>query len=294
MNRTEYLESDGVQAFIDWMTPHLQDGSRLGHHYRLPQAQSVQFTNLADAMRKYRWKIAAAMREPGATGTLADHTRILNGLQRALKKAVEVRSDQLVYEASTNVMVWGGVTAKNVTWLKTNIEGLADLLKSVSDLLGEEDENIERFPTSLRFNAGMTKVYSLLVDEFIIYDSRVAAALCWFVMQWALEKKLSAIPGALQFHCMPPKEDAKTKHRKVRNPSAGSLQFPQLYNDPRTHAQWNLRASWLLRAVLERVGSGTAFHASEHPLRSLEAALFMWGYDLSRNPPAVAPAAIAA
>lgn len=38
--------------------------------------------------------------------------------------------------------------------------------------------------TGLRFNAGMTKVYSLLADSLIIYDSRVAAALGWIVVKY--------------------------------------------------------------------------------------------------------------
>jgi hypothetical protein len=282
MNKTEYLEQ--VQEFTTWMACHLSEDSELGHHYRRrKENDTAHFSNLADSMQKYAWPIAAAVR----LGDKSDHsleanTLVLKRLQDALKQA---RTDESMRDACIAVMQWGGVVNGNVPWLKKNTAGLAALVHQVSDLLRQDDDDMGRLPADLRFNAGMTKVYSLLLDNFIIYDSRVAAALSWFAMHWAIEGRAPAIPEALRFPCMPAKEGNDPQIRKARNPSAGALQFPQLNSRPRLHAHWNLRASWLLEAVLMKCEEKTKFHKSPQPIRALEAALFMWGYDLSANLP---------
>lgn len=60
--------------------------------------------------------------------------------------------------------------------------GLANEIDSVKTILSGNDDNSAL--KVRRFNAGMSKVYSLIVADFIIYDSRVAAALAWFVARW--------------------------------------------------------------------------------------------------------------
>ena len=126
----------------------------------------------------------------------------------------------------------------------------------------------------------MSKIYSLLVDDFIIYDSRVAAALAWLVVVWCRSTKRKSVPKNLAFHRVP------DKTAQVRNPSGGGFQFPNVYNRPKIHAQWNLRASWVLTKALEfSKKADTTFHQQKNKLRALEAALFMWGYDLSESCP---------
>jgi hypothetical protein len=51
------------------------------------------------------------------------------------------------------------------------------------------------------------------------------------------------------------------------------------------HAQWNLRASWILEKCLSVTADQTEFHKAGNPLRALEAALFMGGYDLGATSP---------
>lgn len=284
MKKTEYLEQ--VKEFTTWLARHLGDGSGLRHHYRSPRAADpIRFTNLADAMRKYAWPIATAVRLGAKSDqSLAANTLVLARLQNALSNA---KTDAEMRDACIAVMKWGGVVNGNVLWLKENTAGLKALVHQVQHLLQQDDDDMALLTSDLRFNAGMTKVYSLLLDNFIIYDSRVAAALSWFVMSWVLESKgnAAAVPEALRFPCMPPKEGPNPKIRKVRNAGTNSLQFPDLNNRPRLHAHWNLRASWLLEAVLKECQLTTEFHKAPQPLRAVEAALFMWGYDLGDNLP---------
>lgn len=280
MKKSTYLAQ--TQAFATWMAHQLGNDSKLTHHYYRPNAaDAVHFSNLADAMRQYAWPVNTTAREAGnAASSLEANTLVLDRLKTALKSA---DTDESMRDACVAVMQWGGVVNGNVSWLAHNTVGLNALVHDMARLLDCDDDDMKRLPTDLRFNAGMTKVYSLLVDDFIIYDSRVAAALCWFVMQWARENNLETIPDALSFPCMPAKESDHPRIRKIRNPGSGAWHFPRLNNHPRLHAQWNLRASWLLEAVLNEASSTTVFHQAAQPLRALEAALFMWGYDLGFN-----------
>jgi hypothetical protein len=59
------------------------------------------------------------------------------------------------------------------------------------------------------------------------------------------------------------------------------LIFPYLNNRALPHATWNVRASWILESVVEKIRHfENAFSHQKNPMRALEAAMFM-GYDLS-------------
>lgn len=298
MNKNDFLNDPEVASFITWMAAQLAQTSTLGHHYLLPHRRRVEFNNLADALAKYDWKAGAldkAAKLPAAR-SYEENRIVLSGLRQKLRAAVaaqnEIDADIAARDASIGVVRWGGVSNGNERWLNENTAGLATLLARTATILEQEDEAV--VPSKLRFNAGMTKVYSLLLDHFIIYDSRVAAALAWFVMKWSLDKTHVTIPEALAFACLSPKEGKAPKTRKVRNPGTGNRQFPTMSNAPQLHARWNMRANWLLAAVLAEAAD-TPFHRDAEPLRALEAALFMWGYDLGHNAPwLIAPLSAAA
>ncbi|MHB2080818.1 hypothetical protein [Pseudomonas asiatica] len=61
----------------------------------------------------------------------------------------------------------------------------------------------------LRFNAGMTKVYALICEDFLIYDSRVAAALGWLVVKYCEAHGIAKVPDALCFPWAAAKEGEK-------------------------------------------------------------------------------------
>jgi hypothetical protein len=287
MKKNTYLDDPLVRSFVEWMGQHLRAESRLGHGYARPGQPPLHFANLAEALELYEWDFSF-LRIDGrrcAGRSFADNAALLDEFQRRLRRATADGVDADVCDAAVEVMRWGGVAARNERWLRANEAGLAECLARVGTALAQEDDAADLGAT-LRFNAGMTKVYSLLLDYFVIYDSRVAATLAWFVANWAGERD---IPDTLRFPCMPAKEAPKTVRRKLRNPRPGREGFPLLGHRPHTHAKWNLRASWILRALLE-ANPGTAFGEGTAGSRRLEAALFMWGYDLTTPAPATAGA----
>lgn len=288
MRKADYLDDPSVVDFTAWMAQHLRDDSTLSHHYTLSRGmKTVRFANLADAWRKYDWPFRLRAGDPGRR-TFAENSEVLGQLQARLREAVRCSGHLPAREACDDIMRWGGVTKGNLDWLLANQDGFADYLREVAAHLRDDDLAPARLGGTLRFNAGMTKVYSLLLDGFVIYDSRVAGALGWFVLKWAIERGRSTIPEALRFAWMPANEGPNARIRKIRNPSLGEYSFPRLhhYNDA-LHARWNLRANWLLEAVLASAsGAGAAFGHDAASARRLEAALFMWGYDLGPNMPA--------
>jgi len=157
-------------------------------------------------------------------------------------------------------------------------------------------------------NAGFTKIYSLLLDDFLIYDSRVAAALGMLIVDLCRSNSRQTVPERLRFLRMDarPKRDPDSNRRvpaQLRNPDFGLLRFSAQRSDA-AYLVHNIRAGWLLRDAIERIpiadrlsqlipddakcSPGAACCAQPQPprlsaLRAVEAALFMIGYDLSGN-----------
>lgn len=277
MIRQDYLDDGHVKRFIVWMGQHLQTGSRLGHGYARPGLAPLHFANLAAAFELYEWDFSFYRIDGSrcAGSSFAENAAVLGELQQKLRSAEARGADAAIRDAAIEVVRWGGVAPRNEDWLRANGGGLAACLARVSTALAQDDDAVD-LGKDLRFNAGMTKVYSLLLDHFVIYDSRVAGALAWFVAAWAGE---GPVPDTLRFPCMAAKEDPGAARRKLRNPRPGRGGFPLLGARPRAHAKWNLRASWIIRALLE-AHPGTVFGSGTAASRRLEAALFMWGYDL--------------
>lgn len=189
MIKSEFLDQDDVTSFIGWFAKHLSDASRLGHRYTMPRSRRIEFTNLADALARYEWNFRALEGVCPKGRTLAENGRALEKLKDSLRDAVANGKDTQACEAAINVMKWGGVMNGNADWLREKKEGLATLLRDVSIGLKEDDDDAKVLGAGLRFNAGMTKVYSLLLDNFIIYDSRVAASLAWFVRTGCMKNR---------------------------------------------------------------------------------------------------------
>ena len=165
-------------------------------------------------------------------------------------------------------MAWGGVKHGNNNWIGNNENNICHIVNSVNGAITLGDDSVAPVPP-LRFNSGMTKLYSLLNPNFIIYDSRVAAALAWLVYCWS-----PIVPRELAFRCMLAR---KTIQQKIRNPDPN--QFCGINNNPHEHFKWNIRANWILEEALTK-------SVVKYPklrflnLREVEASLFMLGADL--------------
>lgn len=286
MRAEDYLQGD-VARFCQWLSQRL-GGDPI--HFAVP-GHDKQFLTLHEALQAYAWplKKLAGLPNPDpvypyrhpevptllAKGSLAANTAVLRLIQQALRAAYHAgpASPEALAGAVAATFHWGGVYKEtpfggNKPWLAGNYHGLFAILENVvNDHVRGDDESRVR---DLRFNAGMTKVYSLLIDDFVIYDSRVAASLAWLVLNWWTQvegKPSDQLHEHLRFLCLPGNGNAS----KRRNPQ------PQLFKTrataPYEHYKWNVRLNWLLRGAQQRAGERSRFSS----LREIEAALFQMG-----------------
>ncbi|CAN0624493.1 conserved protein of unknown function [Burkholderia multivorans] len=299
MKKNDFLGKNIVKQFVEWMSARL-DSETFRHGYvTRKRRREWACDDLHGAFTGYDWPHRGVKRLGVPAGTSFESSAAaLDALRRDLQVALSpTPDDAAALAAACDVMRWGGVSNGNVSWLEANADGLAKMLIEVRDALDAGDTG---HPTlvkaGLRFNAGMTKVYSLICKDFIIYDSRVAAALGWAVVKFCRERSLATVPAELAFAWAPAKEAAGANSPKLRNPATDGYVFPGLGGGT-AHAQANLLASWLLAAVLDHPNVARSRFAlvedRANRLRALEAALFMVGYDLGGTGAAVPVGAVA-
>ncbi|MBB3259959.1 hypothetical protein F4827_005031 [Paraburkholderia bannensis] len=285
MTKDEYVKREFVVQFIEWMSTKLDDET-FAHEYTM-RRENLAWScgSVFDAFQNYRWKHDGvnALGVPHGD-TFESNATALGALREQLSSALAAGDDKRVCEAACAVMKWGGVTAGNVSWLTANESGLAARIASVRDTLDRNDTQHPLLTApDLRFTSGMSKVYSLVCKEFVIYDSRVAAAIGWTIVKFCLAKKLESVPAELQFPWAPAKSSPNASNPPLRDPRQRQFDFLRLYSGV-AYAKWNLQASWLLAEIAKRLVHGSGGFASIQPdadrLRALEAALFMIGYDL--------------
>ena len=90
--------------------------------------------------------------------------------------------------------------------------------------------------------SGFSKIYSLLIDDFPIYDNRVACGIASLVRLFCEETGGTDVPTPLAFGL------PRGRARVNRDPSCQPFVFRQI-GTPRRYAESNVMASWLLDAL---------------------------------------------
>lgn len=295
--RIENFKADAhTRQFVSWLSRRIDGTEAVAFKYQ----PGLLHSTLSDAREAYAWPPRAntiptpdGVLDLRANSSLAANEKVLDQLRTGLRTSLandEIEQDVLADWVEA-VLRWGGVYSRqggsgNAGWLDARRASgdLRDTLKDAMAAFTAGKIHTDVGPLRLRSNAGLTKVYSLALDDFIIYDSRVAGALAWLVMTWGQDA--GGIPHHLRFICMPAKEgpNVADTERKVRRPA--NLTFSQLYGSNtqahRKHAMWNLRANHLLTAALGEAQQrqGAEAPAGFRTVRDVEAALFVIGYDL--------------
>ncbi|OFC71462.1 hypothetical protein [Alteromonas confluentis] len=198
------------------------------------------------------------------------------------------------------ILDWGGVLSRGRKG-KTNEDklseienrfGLIDYLDQAKELLALEDASTggsfkitdaQNNASVLLMNSGFTKIYLILIDNFVIYDGRVGAGLGLLVSQFKGQRPMTNI-DALMFAYGDAAKSSKCINNKVRrNPSEGQTIFGNIFQgqdqDKKSlkHIQNNLKASWLIDSIINDLPEGSNILAESNPVRALEAALVMIG-----------------
>lgn len=285
MRKEQFLSHPETKKFVQYFAAALDGSRRIDFRH-----SGGSDARISDALFRYAWPHRRATihaptgdRDLPAWSGLEANNLILQELSRGIRRSLTRRIVQHteLNDWSRAILQWGGVLTGrgNGRWLESmsRRRGLADYFRRATNALKRDDELGISALRDLRSNAGMTKVYSLLLDDFVIYDSRVAAALAWLVYRWAQHERVD-VPEHLRFVCM---KGRTTKTRmKLRSPDKEVFPFVvasgPVENHVR-HARWNLRANWIIQAAINHRGRSISVWDS----RKVEAALFMMGEDLS-------------
>ncbi|WP_144172786.1 hypothetical protein [Pseudomonas sp. Kh13] len=289
MTKTEFLIDPDTQAFMIWFESAVV-GTRPTD---FPHAGGVDRL-LSDSFERYRWPIRridlvtpTGKESISARSSFHDNAILLGKLSMGIQDCLNekpINHDELASWARA-IMEWGGVFKRpgNGTWLDNMSNKLHGYFERALPALISDDEQALKGVHDLRSNAGTTKIHSMVLPNFVIYDSRVAAALAWLVQSWATSHN-RAVPQHLRFGCMP--ANTQKKPRTPRTPDAVVFKYfspAKHVSTHRKHAMWNRRANW----IIEQMAKAPTVNATGARLprtwsgREIEAALFMMGEDLT-------------
>lgn len=229
----------------------------------------------------------------------ADTAKTLEGFKCRLRKALKSKgSSKCLRDVVEDILTWGGVYKDvvrngvnyggNRSWLAEVYanETLWDHINDAVAAANAQEFQPQAFKDAkLRSNAGLTKVYALATDHFIIYDSRVAAALGKLVVTFlsAIRYQGALPPDPLNFAAMAAQNDPGRRLAEWRG-----IAFGCTHNRSHVHMDWNVRANRVLSNALlaAQDNPGAAWCVGQpDALRRIEAALFMIGYDIRPMPP---------
>ena len=181
-------------------------------------------------------------------------------------------------EAGIAVLRWGGVLPHNRGTLEALGQGAPTVFQAAVLQLDPQTADLRQIDHVRLMNAGFTKIYSLLIDDFPMYDGRVGAALGYLVRLHLEERAATSVPEPLRFPWGVAKGYRRGSATKNRNPSLGALRFTALRGDVRLHTWANIRAAWLL-GELSATGCFGDLPQSERVF-ALQSGLFMIGFEI--------------
>ncbi|HOB86268.1 MAG TPA: hypothetical protein PKO38_01100 [Bacillota bacterium] len=298
MKRDEFLESGYVPEFIQWLETKLDKPGTFEHSFYLEKAgKEWRCGCLYEAFQAYWWPFSLIdpvsgekVSGEGFEETFAFLTRLAEAFRRSVGEGDVAATQQCALAA----LEWGGALPKNRERILEMGPRICSYFRDVSHRLDLAKVTLGDH-YDIRSNAGFTKLHFLLVDDLIMYDGRVGAAMGFLLPRFCEEKGLEAVPDSLRFSFGRDRGDkpGSSKYHR-RDPSDGPYRFPEFTGDRWRHLNDNIKASWLLKAVADSTGSRFKELPQEpllnKRLTALQSALFMLGYDVRTGVDSARPA----
>ncbi len=276
INRQKFLSSHEVQEFILWIEPLLDSDGVMCHKYVDAAASHWSCDSLHDAHHKYRWPFKLHRPDTGQLVRGVDFSYssdVLSSLRYGLRQALARGDIEACRRYCIAVLQWGGLVSHNRSTIEDKGDQLVPFLRTVQaalDLPSYDTEN----PPAVKMTSGLCKIYHLIVDYLIMYDSRVGAGLALLIREFCRFVGADTVPDTLRFHLPIPRSRARR-----RNPSTDRYRFPVVSRADK-HSNSAVKASWLLRGVLDNTNSSFDRYEGESRLTALQSAIFMLGYDI--------------
>jgi hypothetical protein len=249
------------------------------HSYAIPsRGKSSAWSRAVDGKWTAVGLADAASKYARSGKSYSENKAELDRLAADLQSAIHLNSNKHVCFILRAIMHWGGVDNKyrqkrTFEWIERNADEISYKLSSAVNLIKDEWASLDSFDgVDLIMNSTMTKIVSLADPEqkLVIYDGRIAGALGFFVARFAEEREIHQYDLADQLLFA---LDRETK----RTPETGRIHFPVLFGlaRDRCHA---LMVRWASQLIWQ-----VANECQASP-REIEAALFMWGYNVAEKP----------
>lgn len=285
MNKKDYIESGVIKNFIEWISLILDQPNSFIHAYTMKKpASNWRCTSLYTAYENYCWPFACI--DPGSGERISgnsfqDSTRALTMLSKGLRMSIANVDHDLCRQYCISILKWGGVSNGNEKRIETLDLNLCDYLEMCKKKFTAVLPLDKYYSEDIIITSGFSKIYSLYIDNYVIYDGRVGAALGLLIRKYCEDKSLVMVPHELSFAwCRGREATYKIAEKNRRNPGNGPYRFNEIANNPRRHMENNIRANWLLEEILNKTESKFNQIEANIQFRALEAALFIIGYDV--------------
>ena len=275
MKRDAYLAATEVQSFLGWARPFVTGERVLRHKWSSKRRGSTRFETLVEAYDKFEWPFSVRISGQSSVSrrTRDENVAELDRLSSLLRQAASQLNKCAFLEAAVAVVEWGGVR-QNRKKLKALEPDALTVVCEDAARLDPVQADLGQLGDVRHLNAGFSKIHALLIDDFPMYDSRVACALASLVRRYCEEKGRIQVPQELALSIPPARGRFP---RNPRNPSHGTLRFRDMrWGDAKQYASSNVIAAWLLRALADHGEFGDL--EPDQRLRALQSAMFMLGY----------------
>lgn len=267
MKRDQYLADEHVSGFTGWASQLVTGDLRLAHRWK-SRGTDFRCTSLFGALEQYRW--------PDNNNALdyRTTTRRLRELRLDFEDigVIDSRAKQAKFVHNAEIIFsWAGVRRRGKLneWRSMPPERLHALIEDVRAGLDPTTADTDNLADFRYMGSGFSEVYSVLIDGFPVYDSRVACALNCLVDIYCRRERVGPKPDPLKFRMPPRRETRRVRYRRCDR--------PRMNNDGGAYARDNLRAAWLLGDMVREPGDFGRIEIFE-PVDALQKALFMVGY----------------
>ena len=266
MKRDEYLQDEHVSGFTEWAGQLVTGELGLTHRWR-SKGTDFACTSLYDALEQYRWPDNSHALDYRVTARRLREFR-LNFEDIGI---IASRVQQVKFVGNAEAIIrWGGIPRPRTLndWRSMPPDRLQALVEDTRAILDPRTADTDDLAGFRYMGSGFSKVYSVLIDGFPIYDSRVACALNCLVGIYCRRERIGPKPDHLSLR-MPPR-------RVPKNVRYHRCDRPRMNNNSAAYARDNLKVAWLLGEMVREPGEFE--RVAFEPVDALQHALFMVGY----------------
>ena len=216
MKRDEYLADEHVRGFTRWASQLVTGDLSLTHRWK-SRGTDFECTSLFGALEQYRWPDNRHALDYRAT---ARHLREFR-LNFEDIGVIDNRRKQLEFvDNAEAIFGWGGIRQldKLNEWRSLPPKRLHALIEDIRSRLNPRTADTDDLGGFRYMGSGFSKVYSVLIDGFPIYDSRVACAVNCLVGIYCRWEKVGRKPDSLKLKMPPPRKPKTVRYHRCDRP----------------------------------------------------------------------------